>query len=86
MPYSHAGARGAYGYMWWLERDGVFFPGVVTPKGSYAGFSAGGHFCIVLPALDMVIVHRVDTNVAGRQLNRHKFGRLLKLILDAFQG
>lgn len=86
MPYSHAGARGAYGYMWWLERDGVFFPGVVTPKGSYAGFGAGGHFCIVLPALDMVIVHRVDTDIAGRQLNRHKFGRLLKLILDAFKG
>jgi CubicO group peptidase (beta-lactamase class C family) len=86
MPYSHAGARGAYGYMWWLERDGVFFPGVVTPKGSYAGFGAGGHFCIILPALDMVIVHRVDTDIAGRQLNRHKFGRVLKLILDAFQG
>lgn len=86
MPYSHAGARGAYGYMWWLERDGVFFPGVVTPKGSYAGFGAGGHFCIVLPALDMVLVHRVDTDVQGRQLDRHKFGRLLKLVLDAFQG
>lgn len=86
MPYSHAGARGAYGYMWWLERDGVFFPGVVTPKGSYAGFGAGGHFCITIPALDMVIIHRVDTDIAGRQLNKHKFGRILKLILDAFQG
>lgn len=86
MPYSHAGARGAYGYMWWLEREGVFFPGVVTPRGSYAAFGAGGHFCIVLPALDMVIVHRVDTDIAGRALNRHKFGRLLKLIFEAFKG
>lgn len=86
MPYSDAGARGAYGYMWWLERDGVFFPGVVTPKGSYAGFGAGGHFCITLPALDMVIVHRVDTDVEGRQLNKHKFGRLLKHIFEAFKG
>lgn len=86
MPYSDAGARGAYGYMWWLERSGVFFPGVVTPKGSYAGFGAGGHFNISLPALDLVIVHRVDTDVLGRQLNKHKFGRLLKLILAAFKG
>lgn len=86
MPYSHAGAKGAYGYMWWLERDGVFFPGVVTPKGSYTGVGAGGHFNITIPALDMVIVHRVDTDVADRRLSDHKFGRLLKLILDAFQG
>ncbi|MGU3575002.1 serine hydrolase domain-containing protein [Brucellaceae bacterium C25G] len=86
MPYSDAGARGAYGYMWWLERDGVFFPGVVTPKGTYAGFGAGGHFSITIPALDMVIVHRVDTDIAGRQLNRHKFGHLLKLIFNAFHG
>ena len=86
MPYSDAGARGAYGYMWWLERDGVFFPGVVTPKGSYAAFGAGGHFCMVVPALDMVLVHRVDTDIAGRQLNRHKFGHLLKLIFKAFEG
>ena len=86
LPYSDAGARGAYGYMWWLERSGVFFPGVITPTGSYGGFGAGGHFNITLPALDMVIVHRVDTDVEGRALNKHKFGHLLKLILEAFKG
>lgn len=86
LPYSHAGARGAYGYMWWLERDGVFFPGVVMPKGSYAAFGAGGHFCIVIPSLDMVLVHRVDTDIPEREVSRHAFGRLLKRILDAFGG
>ncbi|SFA75162.1 CubicO group peptidase, beta-lactamase class C family [Rhizobium sp. NFR07] len=83
MPYSDAGTHGGYGYMWWLERDGVFLPGVVTPKGSYAAMGAGGHYCIVIPALDMVVVHRVDTGISGREVNRFKMGRLLRLLLAA---
>ncbi|MGU3400634.1 serine hydrolase domain-containing protein [Brucellaceae bacterium D45D] len=85
MPYSHAGARGAYGYMWWLERDGVFAPGCVTPRGSYAAVGAGGHYCLVMPALDMIVIHRVDTDIKGRAISKHGFGRLLKAILAAKQ-
>lgn len=83
MPYSHAGARGAYGYMWWLERDGVFAPGCVTPRGSYAAQGAGGHYCLVIPERDMVVIHRVDTDIKGRAISKHGFGRLLKAILAA---
>ncbi|MEI4473917.1 serine hydrolase domain-containing protein [Frigidibacter sp. MR17.24] len=83
MPYSHAGARGAYGYMWWLERDGVFAPGCVTPRGSYAAVGAGGHYCLVVPERDMVIVHRVDTDIKGRAISKHGFGRLLRAIFAA---
>lgn len=84
MPYSHAGSRGAYGYMWWLERDGVFAPGCVTPRGSYAAVGAGGHYCLVVPERDMVIVHRVDTDIKGRAMGKHGFGRLLRAIFAAF--
>ncbi|MGD9829134.1 MAG: serine hydrolase domain-containing protein, partial [Hyphomicrobiaceae bacterium] len=35
-PYSHAGADGAYGFMWWLERSGVHLPGVIVPPGTYS--------------------------------------------------
>lgn len=83
MPYSHAGTQGAYGYMWWLERDGVFLPGVVTPKGSYAALGAGGHYCLVMPALDMVVIHRVDTEVPGREVKSFGMGRLLRHLLAA---
>jgi hypothetical protein len=44
LPYSHAGTRGAYGYMWWLARSGTGFPGVVQPEGSFSAQGAGGHF------------------------------------------
>lgn len=85
-PYSHAGTHGGYGYMWWLEREGVFLPGVITPAGTYAAMGAGGHYCIVLPALDMVIVHRVDTEVKGREVTRFGMGRLLRLLLTAMNN
>ncbi|MFD1881549.1 serine hydrolase domain-containing protein [Paracoccus pacificus] len=83
MPYSHAGHRGAYGYCWWLERDGVFVPGVKTPPGSYAAQGAGGHYCMVIPNLHMVVVHRVDTDVKGRAITKHEFGYVLKALLKA---
>ncbi|MDP9837077.1 CubicO group peptidase (beta-lactamase class C family) [Neorhizobium huautlense] len=83
LPYSHAGTHGGYGYMWWLERDGVFLPGVVTPKGSYAAMGAGGHYCLVMPALDMVVIHRVDTDVKGREVSRFGVGKLLRHLLSA---
>ncbi len=83
MPYSHAGTHGAYGYMWWLERDGVFLPGVMTPKGSFAAMGAGGHYCLVIPALDMVVVHRVDTETPGRAVDAFGMGRLLRQLLAA---
>ncbi|RMC30466.1 serine hydrolase domain-containing protein [Paracoccus alkanivorans] len=86
MPYSHAGPRGAYGYCWWLERDGVFAPGLRTPAGSYAAQGAGGHYCMVIPPLDMVVVHRVDSEREGRAISKHGFGHVLKALLSAAAG
>ena len=57
--------------------------GVVLPEGSFGAFGSGGHYCLVIPPLDLVIVHRVDTDQAGRAVNRFRFGELLRLILDA---
>ncbi|HEY0208976.1 serine hydrolase [Acerihabitans sp.] len=81
MPYSHAGERGAYGYMWWLARDGVALPGCDLPDGSFFAYGAGGHYCLILPALDAVVAHRVNTDIAGRAVNRFQFGQLINLAL-----
>jgi CubicO group peptidase (beta-lactamase class C family) len=83
LPYSDAGSRGAYGYMWWVTRCGIGFPGVVLPEGTFSAYGSGGHYCLVIPPLDLVIVHRVDTDQKGREVNRFQFGDLLQLILDA---
>jgi CubicO group peptidase (beta-lactamase class C family) len=82
-PISEAGPRGAYGYMWWVSRAGLLFPGSLVPAGSYSANGAGGHYVVVVPALDAVVVHRVDTDVKGRAVSGGQFGRLLRAILDA---
>lgn len=86
LPYSNAGPRGSYGYMWWVARDGIGFPGVITPEGSYSARGAGGHYCMVIPPLDLVVVHRVNTDIEDRQVDGFKFGRLLKLILASYKA
>ncbi|MDX6752494.1 serine hydrolase [Geminicoccaceae bacterium 1502E] len=86
LPYSAAGVRGAYGYMWWVARDGILFPNAVLPPGSYAAVGTRGHFLVVVPALDAVIVHRVDTDREGTSVSIGAFGKLLRLILAAAPG
>ncbi|MCG7360067.1 beta-lactamase family protein [Roseomonas sp. ACRSG] len=83
LPISEAGYRGAYGYMWWVSRAGILFPQVKVPEGSYSALGVGGHFVTVLPALETVVVHRVDTDQKGRAVSIARYGRLLSLLLAA---
>ncbi|MDJ0389219.1 serine hydrolase [Roseomonas sp. E05] len=83
LPVSEAGHHGAYGYMWWVGRQGVMFPNVVVPEGSFAGLGTRGHVLLVLPALQAVVVHRVDTDQPGPSVSYARFGRLLRHLLAA---
>jgi len=49
----------------------------------FSARGAGGHYIVVVPYLDLVVVHRVDTDVPGRQVTGSQFGHLIQLILDA---
>ncbi len=81
--YSDAGGSGGYGYLWWVAVDGRHLPGVELPAGSYSARGAGGHYILVIPAYDLVIVHRVNTDIQGRSVSAAEFGRLVRLILEA---
>lgn len=83
--YSDSGTRGGYGYLWWIEKSGVHLPGVTLPAGSYSARGAGGHYILNIPALDLVVVHRVNTDISGRQVAAGEFGELVRLILDAYE-
>ena len=85
-PISEAGNAGAYGYMWWVARAGIHIPGVILPEGTYSARGAGGHKMIVIPAHDIVLVHRVDTDVKGREVKTHQFAPLIDLVLAARLG
>jgi CubicO group peptidase (beta-lactamase class C family) len=84
-PYSHAGDRGAYGYMWWVARGDIHFPQMSVPEGTYSARGAGGHYVVVIPPLDLVVVHRADTDAPGRAVDGQAFGSLLEIILEAVE-
>ncbi len=76
----HAG----YGYLWWADWQGRHLENVELPPGTFSARGAGGHYILIAPALDLVIVHRVDTDQQdGPRVDRHQFGTLVQLILDA---
>jgi CubicO group peptidase (beta-lactamase class C family) len=81
------GTFGGYGYMWWVAVDGKQYPSVDLREGAYSAHGYGGHFIVVIPHFNMVVVHRNDTERAGPDLDNEKimarFGALLKLILDS---
>jgi Beta-lactamase class C and other penicillin binding proteins len=80
--YSSSG----YGYLWWVARDFNKYPHlqhVHVPEGSYSARGSGGHLVVVIPDFNMVVVHRVNTDIRGNSVSYEDFGRLLGLILDA---
>lgn len=54
--------RWGFGAMWWVW-DQPAFPGNVSTgflQGAYSGMGTGGTFLTVLPARNMVVIHKVD--------------------------
>lgn len=75
-----------YGYLWWVSRDYNKFPhleNVNLPEGTYSARGAGGHYILIIPKYDMVIVHRVNTDIRGNSVSEKNFGKLVNLILKA---
>jgi len=78
-----------YGYMWWVSQPNNKYPhlvGVDLPEGTYSARGAGGHYIMIIPAYDMVVVHRVNTDIKGNRVAKADFGRLLAMILEAREG
>jgi CubicO group peptidase (beta-lactamase class C family) len=75
--------RGGYGLLWWVERGGVHFPGVDLGGGSFSARGYRGHYLVVIPSLDLVVVHRVDSTSSEVTVSEGQFGHFLKLLLDA---
>jgi CubicO group peptidase (beta-lactamase class C family) len=81
--YSHAGERGGYGYMWWVAQGDVHFPHMSVPPGTYSARGSGGHYVVVVPPMDLVVVHRADTDTPDHKVESLEFGALLEKILAA---
>lgn len=85
-PYSDASdwGRGGYGMLWWVALNGRLFPNVEISGNAFAGTGRAGDYLVIIPDLDLVVVHRTDPPMSA--VGDEQFGALLKLILDAKMG
>jgi CubicO group peptidase (beta-lactamase class C family) len=82
--YSEPWTGLGYGYLWWTGFGSAYAPTLNPPKGMYFAWGAYGQYVFVLPNQDLIIVHRVDTDVPlATPPNERQIGRLLWLILSA---
>lgn len=79
-------ASGGYGYLWWTTIDGRHLPGIRMPNDAYAARGARGHYIQVIPSMDLVVVHRVDTDTRGTRVTATQFGELMHRILAAHKS
>lgn len=65
-----------YGFLWWVDPDGTWFSGPSIDVPFYFGRGNRGHYVLVIPSLELVLVNRVETGGSGlfAQLRRRVFG------------
>jgi CubicO group peptidase (beta-lactamase class C family) len=81
--HASLGRGRGYGYMWRTAVGEGLAPNVTLPLPCFYHSGAGLHFLIVIPWLDLVVVHRVDTDAPGPYPRPQQIGRLLWMLLDA---
>lgn len=77
--YSETENGGGYGYMWWITGDQVLSN---LDEGSYFASGYRGHYIFIIPDMDLVVVHRVNTDIDDN-VTSLGFLHLLGLIIDA---
>jgi len=95
--YSEGDARGGYGYLWWIARSGVLYPGIELPEGTYAAAGAVGKYVAIIPEHGLVIalisqrewpdnasqLSRSELPGPTDSTSRAQMGELVALILEA---
>ncbi len=77
--YSKARGDDGYGYMWWI------LGGDLKQYGAYTAYGVGTQTITIIPGLNIVFVHRVDT-YAGDRVRTRRILQLLKQLIDAKTG
>ena len=79
-------SRGGYGYLWWVAVDGKSMRNLDMNRPYFSAQGNHGQVIFVCPGMDLVIVHRVDTDIRGRDVAAGDIGTLLRMIVDSYSG
>jgi CubicO group peptidase (beta-lactamase class C family) len=72
-----------YGYLWWVAVNGNHFINANVPDGTFTACGNHGQYIMVIPEKKLVIVHRVNSDIEGKNVARPQFGKLVSMILEA---
>jgi CubicO group peptidase (beta-lactamase class C family) len=82
-PYSDT-ESGGYGYLWWTgDSTGGERGEIPFPRGSFWAEGHLGQYAVVVPALDLVIVNRVDSDLTRRTVGKREMAHLVRLVVEA---
>ena len=80
--------RWGYGMLWWVW-DAPAWPNTLTGpyQGAYTAIGAGGQYITVLPAADLVLTHKVDTDADGSaNLTSSQYHTILQMVIESWCG
>ncbi len=75
-----------YGRLWWTHREGRGGPGAGMGRGAFWASGTGEQLLLVSPALDLVLVHRVDTDRGDDPVDGDEMRAFLRTVLEARGG
>lgn len=82
--------RWGFGVMWWVWDSPRFPSGIASGNfyGAYAAMGLGGQFIVVVPAYDMVVVHKVEIQNVGpdRYVTNQEFYTMLQMLFASYCG
>jgi CubicO group peptidase (beta-lactamase class C family) len=82
-PYSDT-ESGGYGYLWWTaDSASGARPEIEFPKGSFWAEGHLGQYAVVIPALDLIVINRVDGDQTKRVVHKREMARLVRMVVDA---
>jgi len=77
--------RWGYGVLWWVW-DAPAWPGTLTGpyQGAYSAMGANGQYITVLPAMGLVLAHKVDIDQdPARKITPSEFHTILQMVIDS---
>ncbi len=80
-PLTEFGGGRGYGYLWWTAAGAATGDSMSIDVPLYYASGAGGQYIIVLPALDLVVVHRAAS--VDRGISHDRMGEILRLVRRA---